>query len=109
MKTKNKVTKPYHVSNQAVYFRNTNGLVYAVYRNRNCPACVAHVSNDAAGRNFINTVLKPHIKLEPNQRFYFLYRCPKDGKPYSPKTSWIRRGNITKNRAKVIYVGIKNK
>jgi hypothetical protein len=107
MKKNTKV--PYHVTNQAVYFRNDNGLVYAVYRNRNCPNCVAHVSNDAAGWSFVNEVLKPQIKLKPTQRFYYLYRCPNDGKPYSPSKSWIRSGNVTKSRGKIVYIGIKNK
>lgn len=85
--------KPYSTTNNCSH----SGRIYPF--KKASPLHICHVKNDEQGWAYINNVVRPkHGKLR------FLYRCPKDGLPYSPKNGYNKRGNVTKSRGLVIDV-----
>jgi hypothetical protein len=110
----------YHQTSQALYLDNGDGSLTVVYRKNRKPAQsgnnICHVKNNAQGRNYIQTVVRPHCKktIKRNFDLKFHYRCPNDGYGYDlHKTTnsfgfvtSSRRGSVSKHRGLVINVRV---
>jgi len=100
---KTEIPTLYHESRVANYYRYSNGLVIQEYKTGKVHdgRKSIRLSNDDQGHDFLKTLTK--LKVVD----YVMYRCPKDGQPYSSTNCWSRIGHVKKSRAKVIQVVMK--
>lgn len=97
----------YHKTSKRYYIDNGDGsLTQMDYRGNvhTYPNTIAFVKNNAEGWEYID---KLKIKLNKSS-FTYLYRCPKSG-TYNKNANgklitYVRKGNVTKDRGMVISV-----
>lgn len=93
----------WHSSSVCDYWRYDNGVIEQRYYSGK-PYINSHkvlyVANDEAGQQIRKQLYKAGLI------YYHCYRCPVDG--VYGKGYFSRRGNVNKNRAKVIYLRFKN-
>ena len=99
----NTIATSIHNSNKAEYFENIDGSITVKPTNPNRKVddecSLVRISNDVDGWNYFNTEIRPFVKK--GTKFRYLYRCPKNGKPY-PKNF----GNVKKHIGKIVSIYI---
>jgi len=93
----------YHFSHGAKWIKTSNGRVHKFVKGfEEVRTHSFWVSNDADGRAYIKEWKKGFV-FDIDERPFYLYRCPEDGKPYP------HHGSVGVKRGSVIYVGLRKK